>query len=591
MIAALAYLQFYSVKNRLITRIKRLRQPKYLFGAIVGGIYFYWYAFANVARMRRQGLPGTGTMGEMSNDVLAIIELLGAVVLAIVVVFGWLLPNRRAALAFTEAEIAFLFPAPVSRRMLINFKLLKSQLAVLFSSLIMALIASRSMHGGGRFLFHVLGWWVVFATLNLHFLGSSFVRTLLFDRGVSNWQRRLGILALLVVAVGAVFLWARQTLTLPAAPHVSSPEQIPRQILNYIRPLLENGPAFYLLMPFRIVLGPYLAKTWGEFFVALGPAFLLMALHYWWIVRCDVAFEEASLDYSRKIADRMNAMRANNWQQISKPTKAKKAPFTLQPAGNPFVGLLWKNLIGAGQTLGLRAWLMAAWMTIFSCFFVSMQFKSSGAGLIIGGMAAMTLAFSLLIGPQMLRCDFRHDLLSADVLKMYPMRGWQIVLGELLAPVVLLTAVQWLLVLIATISVADLGSRYHLSLALRGSMALGALVLCPMINLVLLMIPNAAVLVFPAWFHAKEPPQGIEVMGQRLILFLGQFIFLMLALVLPGLVFAGVLALLMWALNLAVAFPVAALLAGAVLAAEAWFAIRELGKVFEKLDLSVELGA
>ena len=37
MIAALLYLQYHTVRNRLVTRFKRLKQPKYLVGAIVGG--------------------------------------------------------------------------------------------------------------------------------------------------------------------------------------------------------------------------------------------------------------------------------------------------------------------------------------------------------------------------------------------------------------------------------------------------------------------------------------------------------------------------------------------------------------------------
>jgi hypothetical protein len=37
---ALFYYQFHSWRNRLLARIRRLRQPKYLAGAIVGGRYF-----------------------------------------------------------------------------------------------------------------------------------------------------------------------------------------------------------------------------------------------------------------------------------------------------------------------------------------------------------------------------------------------------------------------------------------------------------------------------------------------------------------------------------------------------------------------
>ena len=55
MISALFYLQFNSVKNRLTLRFKRLKQPKYLFGAIVGGLYFYWY-FGRVLLDRRGGI-------------------------------------------------------------------------------------------------------------------------------------------------------------------------------------------------------------------------------------------------------------------------------------------------------------------------------------------------------------------------------------------------------------------------------------------------------------------------------------------------------------------------------------------------------
>ena len=59
-----------------------------------------------------------------------------------------LTPNERAALTFTEAEVAFLFPAPVSRRTLIHFKLLKSQLGILFATLIFSLLTNRFGRGG-----------------------------------------------------------------------------------------------------------------------------------------------------------------------------------------------------------------------------------------------------------------------------------------------------------------------------------------------------------------------------------------------------------------------------------------------------------
>jgi ABC-2 type transport system permease protein len=63
MIAALFYLQYHSARNRLVARFKRLKQPKYLFGAIAGGIYFYFYFFRYLFR----GYTGGGDSGSRRN--------------------------------------------------------------------------------------------------------------------------------------------------------------------------------------------------------------------------------------------------------------------------------------------------------------------------------------------------------------------------------------------------------------------------------------------------------------------------------------------------------------------------------------------
>ena len=53
----------------------------------------------------------------------------------------------------------------------------------------------------------------------------------------------------------------------------------------------------------------------------------------------------------------------------------------------------------------------------------------------------------------------------------------------------------------------------------------GAALILPMLNLITLQIPNAAALLFPAWFQAaKGGAQGIEATGQRLIFMIGQLL-------------------------------------------------------------------
>ena len=75
----------------------------------------------------------------------------------------------------------------------------------------------------------------------------------------------------------------------------------------------------------------------------------MIGLHYWWVMRANVAFEEASVELSRKFAERIAAMRSGNWHAMHKPKKGKRPPFVLRPQGWPAVAIFWKNLITAGQ--------------------------------------------------------------------------------------------------------------------------------------------------------------------------------------------------------------------------------------------------
>jgi len=213
--------------------------------------------------------------------------------------------------------------------------------------------------------------------------------------------------------------------------------------------------------------------------------------------------------------------------------------------------------------------------------------KIQGTLMIGGAIALMFLIMSFLIGPQLVRQDFRHDLPMADVLKAYPMSGWEVALGELLAPAVILTGVQWLLIILCFGLSSAFGEQ--LPRDLRLAIASGVAILAPCWNVISLLIPNAALLYFPGWFHSgKGAPQGIEVMGQRLIFFLGQLVIFVLTLVPAAMAFAVVYFAGRLVLGTYGALPVGALAAAAVMAGEAALGVMLLGKLFERLDLSSE---
>ena len=230
----------------------------------------------------------------------------------------------------------------MSRRTLIHFKLIRSQLRILFSALFFTLLSRRF---GGNAWIHAAGWWIVLSTLNLHFMGSSFARTLLLDHGISNRLRRLLVFALVALMVGGVWYWAKKTL--PTAENLKPTDF--DATANYLQDVLTSGPALYLLYPFRLVLGPFFASGTNAFFIALIPALLIFVLHYFWVILSDVAFEEASVEASQKLATRLAAVRSGNWAAARKNQKARRAWFNLTPVGPAFIALIWKNLIGVGQ--------------------------------------------------------------------------------------------------------------------------------------------------------------------------------------------------------------------------------------------------
>ena len=573
MLSALVYLQFHSFRNRLTSRITRLKQPKYLVGAIAGGLYFYFYFFRYLFFPRRHsgdlGLGGGGH-GEL-------LELLGALLLMVVVLLAWIIPNERAALVFSEAEVAFLFPAPITRKGLIHFKLLRSQFRIFFTVLFLSLVSNRF---GGNGWVHAAGWWLILSTLNLHFLGSSFARTMLMDKGISNWLRRGLVLLLAFVGGVGVILWARRSLP---EGGISDTRDF-NAVLDYIQTVLTTGPAQYLLYPFRVVARPFFAKDPAALLHVLGPSLLIILAHYFWVVWSDVAFEEASLEASQRTAARVTAVRSGNWQAMKKNRKGRRPWFRLIPVGPPAVALFWKNLISAGQAVTWRIWISLTVMCGALYFGFIQNAHSQDIFMVLAMLMGVLLGWSLLIGPQFLRQDFRQDLMMADTLKTLPMSGWQVALGELLAPVVLLAAFQWLALLFAAFFLLSSHAAERTFLL---AISVGAALLLPVMDGLLFVIPNAAVLLFPSWFQvSREGPRGIEATGQRLVFLFGQLLLLALALIPAAAVFALVFFALRLVLGNTFAVPCACFASAILVAGEGVLGVLLVGKLFDRFDVS-----
>ena len=119
--------------------------------------------------------------------------------------------------------------------------------------------------------------------------------------------------------------------------------------------------------------------------------------------------------------------------------------------------------------------------------------------LLAGVWFALAFAALALFGGSYTSSGLRRDLGLLDVLKGYPLPGWQVVLGELLGPAAVMLVFQWLAALGAAVTFPTTYLADELDPALFAVGALSAALVVAPLNLVNALIPSAATLLFPAW--------------------------------------------------------------------------------------------
>ena len=274
------------------------------------------------------------------------------------------------------------------------------------------------------------------------------------------------------------------------------------------------------------------------------------------------------------------------------PAKRARPPLTrLGTTGGALRAIAWKNVQAEWRNSGVRMPVIIAIGVIVLAWVASLG-ESAGTGLqmlalmflLIGGMAVV-------FGPYGLRNDLRSDLQLWDLLKSYPVRGADLVAGEALGPVAVLSAVWWgcLLAAFAASLAVDVPG---FSVPERVAALLAGAIAAPALLAVTTLIQNAAVLFFPAWITVGPArAAGVEMIGQRLVTMVGSQLLLVIALIPAAVVgmVAVAVAGLVGVTGVWLAVPGAAGLA-VTLAFEARLAVVWLGRKFERMDPAAELG-
>jgi ABC-2 type transport system permease protein len=563
------YIIACSARNRVVRRLRRLREPRYLIGAVVGAAYMYFAVFARISRARSAASRGRTPVSAAGGLLMlqAAGPALAGAALLVIAALAWIFPADSGLLDFSEAETAFLFPAPVTRRQLLIYRLLRSQLPLLFGAIVSSVfvpltaIAARVRFAAGLF--------IVLVGIRVYFTGVTLARGRLMAGGASRRRVALAPLAI-VLAAAATVATAIVRVFARAGPGTFV------ELMATLGPAVSTGPVSVILWPFVTLVRPLFAQSYMELLARLVGAIAVLAVAVEWVMRSDAAFHEA--------APHATARKAQTKARRGAPAPRVRAAGWLLPlSGRTEALFLWKNGMQTLRGANIRALLIVAFVVVA----VTARVSATGPGGPAQALCVVALfvsAFSIVLGPQSVRSDLRGDLRHIELLKTWPVNAAAVVRGEMLWPAMLLTVCAWFALLCGTILSA--AAFPQLTLAWRLSLCVAAILLTPALVFAQLTAHNAAAVLFPAWIPiGNQRPRGLDAIGQRLILFAAVLLSLV-VMVGPGAIAGGIVWFAFFRFVGAVVLVPAAAVCLGIVAVEVMIATEALGPAYERIDLS-----
>jgi len=601
-------------RGRIVRRAKRLRDPRQVLALLAGGAYFAFFVLRPFLFGYGRGRHGRDMASAFTGlgDYAPAVQLAIALGLALVAVTTWITASSKPSFRLNEAEIHILMPAPLTRRQILQFALLKQQMGILVGAFVLIVFtALRSSGSPSVVLPRFVSYWGFLTLLDLHIKGVSLWKARLLELPAAAARLRRG--AALVagaawcagIALGLWLAWQAADM----ARSLSAGQA--REAALAFAAAARGGLAGWLLTPLlwiaAMVAGSGAARLWGGLFLVA-----LLAVHYEWVVRSSASFEEAALARAQRQVAR--GRRRPRWDGLSRPAR-QRAPFRLEAARVPELAITWKNLLLRGRTplavLARRTLLALAILTIVLMGIVALGLPTVALG-VLAGFAFLALGLMPLLAGNFLRNDLHVDFLHLETLRAWPLAGWRLIAAEVLAPAASLLWIELTIAgVIAAVALASGvaggpgelrgvmdalpprltgGAPFGLALAVVLASAVG---LGMAVGLFSIALQNLGILLFPGWVPLGFKVQrGTAMFGQNLVVGVGRLIGLALgaipSVLLAGLVFALLNLLLsvpftVWEL------PLLALAAALPFLAEVYFMLRTAGAIWDRLDPSQEL--
>lgn len=567
MIATFVEFTLRGTRNRIVQRARRLRDPRYLIGAVVGLAYL-WFAFFRNTR----GLS-SARRAAFTGDLL--VDILGLVVLALMIL-AWALPQDSGGLQFSEAEIAQLFPAPLRRRDLLLYKIIRAQPQALGSAIAFFIFGWRRSW--------LIGVWAALSVLSIYFIFVALARARLK-------LMHIGFIARLVIVSVILTALANFAIKDVIKRHPSKIMKTATyaDAMRLIDKPFRTGAVNAALFVPRFFSGAAVAPTPATLVTSVAGLAGLGFLFFVLAARMNVSFEEASIVASAKRAARIERMRSRQSGKMEISVRRFGPLFRLAETGAPEVAIFWKNVIALVRTgFGIIVLLLVLAVLMIG---IAVWSHEETAYTIIGSMFLFMAAFFPIAAPQMFANDLRLDLARSEVLKSYPLAGDRLVAAEMAAPLFAIGALNALFAVCGSVLIRLGGEAGRLAkFAGTPQFIVTILILTLPICAVLLLIRNAMPLYFPAWtMRPADDPRSFVTIGQRIVVLFANLIALAIAMIPAALVFLpSVWIAVKFFSGNAIFVAVATVPAAAVIVFEVWLGVKALGARFDAMDVSNE---
>lgn len=576
-VAATAFFVRAGARNRLRRLVARAHRPRDLVAVllallVLGGALDAWVVFA-LLRPPLTLDPGATW--------LAACTFLG-------VVFGCMgVQVRELGIGLSRAELSFLLGAPVSRRGVLAFLLLRQQPGVAIGAGVAALLGLVVLRGSA------IAWALLLAYLALGCVSLAALAAR--QLGASAAARGASPTGLIPRLPGLLLIGVPLASHLTAVPALFAPDRR-AALAGWFHVWAATPvawPVFAARAPFDALLRGDDLACGTSAAALLGIDLALLAF----VLRDPAPLEEASLDLAARLEvswtaefDAFKHMIVGAPRRSPPSERRLEVPWPLAPLGSPVWALVWKQLIASGRARSprrLARWLLGA---LLAGVLLGEALAGTSAPPFVA-MAALVAACVWAAVPFLRdRLGLTSELRQLATLRALPLSGRDLLTGVTLGPWLLICA-AWAVGLVFAAGACSgwtsgPGGTWHpIRWSTRGVAALAAWFLFAGFMFLSLAAEAVQVLVLPTWTPTTSNIQrSLGRSGAGTLIVVALLLATVGAAVLPV---GAAYALLGWATNgwLAFAIP-AAVLAAALMIGEGLWLLRRMSARWDGFDLS-----